>query len=69
MTSTLWDTSWLLPENSITGRLLHTLVGYTDAPNGAQLVVYILTFLTIRLLMRLVHGRKSLPDALAGSAP
>lgn len=67
MTSTLWDTSWLLPEGGIAGRMLHTLVGYTDAPNGAQLVVYILTVLTIRLLMRLVHGRKSLPDALAGS--
>ena len=67
MTSTLWDTSWLLPETGIAGRMLHTLVGYTDAPNGAQLVAYILTVLTIRLLMRLVHGRKSLPDALAGS--
>jgi hypothetical protein len=47
--------------------MLHTLVGYTDAPNGAQLVVYVLTLLTIRLLMRLVHGKKSLPDALASS--
>jgi high-affinity iron transporter len=68
MTSTLWDTSWLLPESGIVGRMLHTLIGYTDAPNGAQLVVYILTLVTIRLLMRLVHGRKSLPDALVSSA-
>jgi len=67
MTATLWDTSWLLPESGITGRMLHTLVGYTNAPNGAQLVVYVLTLLTIRLLMRLVHGKKSLPDALASS--
>lgn len=69
MTATLWDTSWLLPENGIAGRMLHTLVGYTDAPNGAQLIVYILTVVTIRLLMRLVHGKKSLPDALASSTP
>jgi high-affinity iron transporter len=67
LTSTLWDTSWLLPQDGIAGRLLHTLVGYTDAPNGAQLIVYILTILTIRLFMRLVHGRKSLPDALVSS--
>jgi len=67
MTSTLWETSWLLPESGIVGRMLHTLIGYTDAPNGAQLVVYILTLVTIRLLMRLVHGRKSLPDALVSS--
>ena len=67
LTATLWDTSWLLPEDGIAGRMLHTLVGYTDAPNGAQLIVYILTILTIRLLMRLIHGRKSLPDALVSS--
>jgi high-affinity iron transporter len=67
LTTTLWDTSWLLPESGITGRMLHTLVGYTDAPNGAQLIVYIITIVTIRLLMRLVHGRKSLPDALAST--
>ena len=64
LTSTLWDTSWLLPQDGIAGRMLHTLIGYTDAPNGAQLVVYILVIVTIRLFMRLVHGRKSLPDAL-----
>jgi high-affinity iron transporter len=67
LTTTLWDTSWLLPESGITGRMLHTLVGYTDAPNGAQLIVYIIAIVTIRLLMRLVHGRKSLPDALAST--
>lgn len=69
LTSTLWDTSWLLPQDGIVGRMLHTLVGYTDAPNGAQLIIYILTIVTIRLFMRLVHGRKSLPDALASSTP
>ena len=67
MTSTIWDTSWLLPQDGIAGRMLHTLVGYTDAPNGAQLIVYILTIVTIRLFMRMVHGRKSLPDALVSS--
>ena len=27
---TVWNTSAILPENSIVGRLLHTLIGYTD---------------------------------------
>jgi high-affinity iron transporter len=62
LTSTVWDTSWLLPEGSIAGRLLHTLVGYSDAPNGAQLVVYAATIVTINVLMRIVHGKKPLPD-------
>jgi high-affinity iron transporter len=64
LTSTVWDTSWLLPENSIVGRLLHTLIGYSDAPNGAQLVVYVATIVAIGVLMRMVPGKSSLPDAI-----
>jgi len=30
---TMWNTSWLLSENSILGRLLHTLIGYTTCYN------------------------------------
>src|SRR5581483_3717009 len=33
LTSTVWDTSWLLPESSLVGSLVHTLVGYMDRPN------------------------------------
>src|SRR5262249_39720124 len=47
LTSSVWDTSWLLPEDSLAGRLLHTLIGYTDRPSAAQLVVY---FFTIRVI-------------------
>jgi len=36
---TLWDTSWLLSEKSILGRLLHTLIGYIDRPTEMQLLV------------------------------
>ena len=53
-TATVWDTSWLMKEDSITGRLLHTLVGYSEAPNGAQLIAYGATILLILVLMRLV---------------
>jgi high-affinity iron transporter len=56
-TATVWDTSWLIKEDSITGRLLHTLVGYSEAPNGAQLIAYGATVLTILVLMRLVNHR------------
>jgi len=61
-TSTVWDTSWLLPQDSIVGRLLHTLIGYSDTPNGAQLLVYAATALTIFGLMRwekVRHPRKT----------
>ena len=54
LTNTLWDTSWLLPEDGIAGRLLHTLVGYSEAPNGAQLIAYGATIVLMLLLMRTV---------------
>jgi len=57
MTRTVWDTSWLLSQDSIVGRMLHTLVGYSDAPNGAQLAAYGATALVIFALMRWEHGR------------
>lgn len=55
--STVWDTSWLLPQDSIAGRLLHTLIGYTDQPSGAQLIAYGATIAVILGLMRLVASR------------
>ena len=51
LTRTVWDTAWLLPEDSLLGRLLHTLIGYSDRPSAAQLVVYLLTVAMILTLM------------------
>ena len=57
LTAPVWDTSWLLQDDSIAGRLLHTLVGYTDQPDGAQLIAYAATVLMIGVLMRLVSQK------------
>jgi high-affinity iron transporter len=62
-TGTVWDTSWLIKEDSVTGRLLHTLVGYSEAPNGAQLIAYGTTIVVILILMRLVNARVPMPKA------
>jgi high-affinity iron transporter len=53
----LWNTSGFLTEDSIVGRLAHTLVGYSSEPDGLQLVVYIATILVITLLARAVRAR------------
>jgi high-affinity iron transporter len=66
LTAPVWDTSWLLADGSLPGRLLHTLIGYTDQPSGAQLIVYGLTIAVVVALMRLVGGRK---PAAAMAAP
>src|SRR5262245_4302121 len=52
---TVWDTSWLLSEGSILGRLFHALIGYTERPTELQLMVYIATLLAMFALMRLAR--------------
>ena len=52
----LWDTSFLLSEDSILGRVLHTLIGYTAQPAGIQVLFYMATIAVIGGLMRLTAG-------------
>ncbi len=54
---TVWDTSWLLSEGSMLGRLLHTLIGYIERPTQLQLAVYIGTLLAMYALMRIARYR------------
>jgi high-affinity iron transporter len=58
LTATVWNTSWLLSDDSIVGRLVHTLIGYTAEPDGAQVIAYLATITLIVGLMRLVHGNR-----------
>ncbi|HET7166283.1 MAG TPA: FTR1 family protein [Pseudolabrys sp.] len=62
---TVWDTSWLLSEGSIFGRLLHTLIGYTERPTEMQLVVYVCILIAMFVLMRVARysPRHSVPAA------
>jgi len=53
----LWDSSRLLDQSSIVGKMLHTLIGYTARPSGIQLLFYGVTLLTIFGLMRWVGRR------------
>lgn len=57
LSRSLWDTSWLLPDGGqgwqgILGKMLHTLVGYTAAPDAAQLLAYVATIIAILSLTR-----------------
>lgn len=55
MTTTLWDTSWLVSERSVLGNILHALIGYIANPMGIQLVFYIASITIIGGLMWLVE--------------
>src|SRR3954467_1873773 len=58
----VWDSGWLLSQESIVGRTMHTLIGYTDQPTEMQLLVYVAVLLVTVLLMRLSgsqHGGRA----------
>jgi high-affinity iron transporter len=50
---TMWDSSSVLTDSSIPGRILHTLIGYTARPTALELLAYVATLATILVLMRL----------------
>lgn len=52
----VWDTSWLLTDSSIVGKMLHALMGYTARPAGIQIVAYLGTLaIIVSLVRRLGH--------------
>lgn len=61
LASPLWNTSWLLDDQSLLGRLLHTLAGYDASPSGIQVLFYVATLALILTGMRLVRLRPRLP--------
>jgi high-affinity iron transporter len=50
----VWDSSHILSDSSLLGRVLHTLIGYTDRPSGMQVVVYLAVLSLTFVLMKAV---------------
>jgi high-affinity iron transporter len=62
----VWDTSRLLSDESIAGRVMHTLIGYTARPDGIQIAAYLATLAIIVALTRFVaraHSTARAPQA------
>jgi high-affinity iron transporter len=62
---TVWDTSWLLSEDTLLGHLLHTLIGYTAQPTQMQLLVYAGILFAMYVLMRVARPQPRPPIAEA----
>jgi high-affinity iron transporter len=62
--STVWDTSFILSEDGLLGRLLHVMIGYTAQPAGIQLVFYGATILVIGTLMQTLGRADKRPRAV-----
>lgn len=52
--TSVWDTSWLLTETSVVGKILHALIGYVSRPAGVQVLFYVTTLLVIGLFTFLI---------------
>jgi high-affinity iron transporter len=70
LSGTLWDTSWLLPQDSLAGRILHTLAGYDDRPSIMQAIAYAGTLAAIFGAMRIfAPGRPRANRSAGANAP
>lgn len=53
----MWDSSWLLSEHSLMGKIMHSLVGYSANPSGMEVIVYLVTFAVIMALLAFARHR------------
>jgi high-affinity iron transporter len=49
----LWNSSGILSDSSLPGKVLHTLIGYNDQPTGMEVAVYVATLALTYILMKL----------------
>ena len=52
----VWDTTALVADQGVPGKVLHALIGYTARPYGIQLLFYVATLVGIVALMKIVNG-------------
>ncbi len=50
---TMWDSSWLISEDGLLGRALHTLIGYSAHPTAIELIFYGATFALLVSMVKL----------------
>ena len=65
--SQIWNSSWLLSNGSVVGKMLHILVGYEASPSGIQLVFYAAVVILLVVGMR-VFGHVEKPVAVKTQA-
>jgi high-affinity iron transporter len=63
----VWDSSALLAEDSMAGRALHALVGYSERPFGVQIAAYAATLAVLVSLNRII-GKTAPARKPAGQA-
>lgn len=65
----LWDTSSLVSNESVLGRVLHGLVGYDAQPSGMQMAFFVAILVAISLGMALAGRREAAPSPSSAPSP
>ncbi len=52
----VWNSSGILSERGLIGKILHALLGYTEKPSGIQLFVYLLTLGGMTVILKWLGG-------------
>jgi high-affinity iron transporter len=64
----IWDTSGILRDDTMIGRALHALIGYSDRPSGIQLIAFLATLAALVTLHRVAgHGQTTRTSAHAAT--
>ncbi|MEQ1704594.1 MAG: FTR1 family protein [Rickettsiales bacterium] len=53
-----WDSSWLLTQDSIIGKILHVMLGYSERPSVMQLIFYVATMVVTVALIKITRKVK-----------
>lgn len=54
-----WDSSWLLPQDSIIGKIMHAMLGYSERPSIMQLIFYVVTLVATVTLIKMTQRVKT----------
>ena len=65
----LWNSDWLLSDQSVLGRTLHILIGYSAQPSGMQMVFYAITVVVLVVGMHLFRLPPSPSRTTASVSP
>jgi high-affinity iron transporter len=56
----LWNSEWLLSENSILGQILSTLIGYNSNPTILQFLFYAVTIILIFVVQKIIDKKQKI---------
>lgn len=69
LSATVWDSSWLLSDESLLGQTLHSLIGYSAQPTQIQLMTYLASlFLLLGCIARVEARANAKPLVTSAQA-